>query len=165
MSKLDYRLYSFTANSYLSPLQLGLQTAHVVGELSAAFRCYSGPVSKATKAFEDWAAHDKTIIILGAGNHAGVLAVADQMRQLASQLDLPAAIFREDEQSMNCMATAFGVVVPRDLWDVQPLEDGGWSTWSPNDPEGLLGEAGRQTVVAGTVRDRFITILKQHRLA
>jgi len=35
----NYRLYSFVANHYLSPLQCGLQTAHVVGELSAQPEC------------------------------------------------------------------------------------------------------------------------------
>lgn len=111
---MNYRLYSFVANAYLSPLQCGLQTAHVVSELSRV-----RPGTSQAKHFADWAAKDKTIIICAAGNHKGVIeCFAELKRTGGDALGLPVAIFNEDEQSMNGMATACGVIVPEKYWDV-----------------------------------------------
>jgi hypothetical protein len=106
---MEYRLYSFVAHHYLSPMQCGLQTAHVVSEMSR----YANSI------YSDWAENDKTIIICGAGNHAGVMEAFKQLRAHNNVLcyadvyeQLPLALFLEDEQSMNRMATACGIVVP-----------------------------------------------------
>lgn len=108
---MNYRLYSFVANNYLSPLQCGLQTAHVVSELSR------WPGSRQDDIYHDWANDDKTIIICSAGNHKGVLdCFAEIERTAGDALGLPYAIFREDDQSMNGMATACGVIVPEKYW-------------------------------------------------
>ena len=117
----EYRLYAFTANLYLSPLQLGLQTAHAVSELFVGASALASE-SRRT-ALLDWAIDDKTIIICGAGNHRGVLDCWSKLISVNSELDLPIAIFYEDEQSMNGMATACGVVVPRRFWDAKPIFD------------------------------------------
>lgn len=110
-SDQNYRLYAFVANHYLSQLQLGLQTAHVVGNMSIKYN----DDSREDHAYRTWANDDKTIIILGAGNHAGVLACwAETIR--TNTMALPQSIFFEDEQSMNSMATACGVVVPEKYW-------------------------------------------------
>lgn len=104
---MQYRLYSFVAHHYLSPLQCGLQTAHIVSEMSR----------DANSIYTDWAENDKTIIICGAGNHAGVMETFKQLRAHNNALSytddwLPLALFLEDEQSMNRMATACGIIVP-----------------------------------------------------
>lgn len=114
LEKQELRLYTFTANLYLSPLQVGLQTAHIVGELSAS----TDMTLQQRAVFDAWAAKNKTIIILGAGNHRGVVEVAEELEELATKLDLPHAVFYEDEVSMNGMATAAGVVVPRQYFDI-----------------------------------------------
>jgi hypothetical protein len=110
---MNYRLYSFVANNYLSPLQCGLQTAHVVSELSRRYPAGS----RSDAVYRDWATNDKTIIICGAGNHKGVLDCFVELDRLGDRgLELPTALFREDEQSMNGMATACGVIVPERYW-------------------------------------------------
>jgi hypothetical protein len=112
---MNYRLYTFVANHYISPLQCGLQTAHVVSELSR----YKQNTHQA-HIFNAWAENDKTIIICGAGNHKGVMDChAELVRTGGGALLLPVALFREDEQSMNGMATACGVIVPEQYYDVQ----------------------------------------------
>jgi hypothetical protein len=112
---MNYRLYSFVANHYLSPLQCGLQTAHVVGDMSVRYRH-----DQSEKViYDSWASDHKTIIICGAGNHAGVKAAYEKIyftRDLETT-SLPSAIFREDEQSMNGMATACGIIVPHVVYD------------------------------------------------
>ncbi len=114
----NYRLYSFVANHYLSPLQCGLQTAHVVSEIVTNIS------NRHDGTFMDWAALDKTIIICGAGNHQGVLDCWAEIKCTGIDTGfMPGAIFFEDEQSMNGMATACGVIVPQKYWDVV-YEDG-----------------------------------------
>lgn len=109
---MNYRLYSFVANHYLSPLQCGLQTAHVVSEISRR-----NMIKYDT--YTQWAEKDKTIIICGAGNHKGVVDCWAELKRTGIDTHLVAgAIFYEDEQSMNCMATACGVIVPQKYWDV-----------------------------------------------
>lgn len=126
---MNYRLYSFVANLYLSPLQCGLQTAHVVSEIS---RMPGQDGYMPSMPYMKWADNDKTIIICGAVNHKGVTSCFETLQPLASTLGLPCAIFHEDEQSMNSMATACGVVVPEKYWNVvfeDAMETGGTSRY------------------------------------
>jgi len=116
-SPQEFRLYAFVAGLYLSELQKGLQTGHVIGDMSL----YKHNTSQ-SRDFITWARDDKTIIICTAGNHQGVVDCWAELERINSALCLPAAIFREDEQSMNGMATACGVIVPRKYWDVRFFE-------------------------------------------
>jgi len=112
------RFYSFVAGLYLDPLQKGLQTAHALGEMRNEFgMCNEGV--PADSLFDQWCSIDKTIIILTAVNHAGVVGLYEKLVPLAKQLNLPHSIFFEDEASMNLMATACSVVVPEELYDVE----------------------------------------------
>lgn len=95
------RLYVL-ANSYLSGLQKGLQTAHLVGDMSVEF------AMNAT--FDAWVKEHKTIIILEGGNH-------DMIKKHKSLFDtvsieLPSGIFYEDEGSLNNAATVTGIIMP-----------------------------------------------------
>ncbi len=130
---MKYRFYSFVANLYLSDLQKGLQTAHVIADMSMSFT----DEDEASEAYIQWATSDKVIIICGAANHQGVVDCYDQLFKLnqALPIDLPVDIFYEDEMSMNEMATACGVVVPNIYFDakferqtdpVTPLDVGDW---------------------------------------
>jgi hypothetical protein len=124
-SPQDFRLYTFVAGLYLSDLQKGLQTAHVVSEIADQMENHRkfGGWPNAIVDFQTWASQDKTIIICNAHNHQGVKDCWAEIRRINSALGLPAAIFHEDEQSMNGMATACGVIVPKRYWDVV-YEDG-----------------------------------------
>lgn len=149
---MEYRLYSFVAHHYLSPMQCGLQTAHVVSEMS---RDTNG-------IYSDWAENDKTIIICGAGNHAGVMEAFKQLRAHNNVLHyanvsseyLPLALFLEDEQSMNRMATACGMILPARFFNAV------WSSeqqcYTPVDAD---ADAYTQ------IEQEFVTYLKSFRLA
>lgn len=63
----ELRLYSFT-NYYLSDLQKGLQTAHLVSEMFTKY-----VTGKHKKMLFEWATNHKTIIILNGGNSNGVI--------------------------------------------------------------------------------------------
>ena len=163
MNYRPLRLYTFVANHYLSPLQCGVQTAHVVSELSQ-FKINTNQ----RHVFDEWALYGKTIIICGAGNHAGVVKCYDELQRLASELYLPCAIFREDEQSMNGMATVCGVIVPENYWAStwvtnEYAPDGGhWEYRRPSEKEGI------DVVVRydlSSSQGQFINHIKQYRLA
>lgn len=116
----NYRLYSFVANGYLSPLQCGLQTAHAVGDMSVKYR----ENDKADLAYRTWAEEDKVIIICAAFNSKGVLDCATELTRTADlALCLPVSIFREDEDSLGGAATACAVVVPQKYWDTVWYKD------------------------------------------
>lgn len=155
----NYRLYSFVANAYLSPLQCGLQTAHVVSEISKRDRIRFDT-------YTEWAEKGKTIIICGAGNHKGVVDCWNEL--LRTGIDthfVTGAIFREDEQSMNGMATACGVIVPEKYWNTVPYkikEDQdkieGWKYICPITFEHTLYPLTHP-------EGQFIDCIKQYRLA
>lgn len=161
---MSYRLYSFVANHYLSPLQCGLQTAHVVSELSQL------QDTKQMHAYDMWASVDKTIIICGAGNHKGVLDCWAELERTGVSTGLvPGAIFFEDEQSMNGMATACGVIVPQRYWDVV-YEDGiqnglGYEryVYSERDEAGVV--ISMKAYPLTHPEGQFIRHIKQYRLA
>ncbi len=119
----NHRLYSFVNSNYLSPLQHGLQTGHVIGDLAA--QTYTKPRNANHAArlelYKTWAVKDKVIIICKAYNSAGVKSTFDDIQKLTRKsvhLNLPSAIFYEDDQSLGGAATACGVVVPERLWNV-----------------------------------------------
>lgn len=120
MSYQNYRLYSFVANGYLSPLQCGLQTAHAIAEMSVKYN----DDTRADHAYRTWAGEDKVIIICGAFNSKGVAScVMELNRTGADCLGLPVALFCEDEDSLGGAATACAVVVPQKYWDTTPIKD------------------------------------------
>jgi hypothetical protein len=168
---MNHRLYSFVANHYLSSLQCGLQTAHVVSELSL-YKINTPQF----EAYSRWAQFDKTIIICGAGNHAGVVECYDRLLTLANRLDLPVALFREDEQSMNGMATVCGVVVPEKFWNVTFVPETKFPSPSPGHIEPIRipaqwihdpkdGSNFNMIFTEGTAEFDFISHIKGYRLA
>lgn len=150
---MKYRLYSFVANHFLSPLQCGLQTAHVVSEMTLNYY----------PAFDRWASNSKTIIICGAGNHAGVLNCYEELNKFRysgdkDMNDLPIAIFKEDIDSMNGMATACGIIVPEFLYDAkQPDYDNGVFYWESKNT--------KNTIILTEKQTEFCKYLKSFRLA
>ena len=89
---MKYRFYSFVANLYLSDLQKGLQTAHVIADMSMSFT----DEDEASEAYIQWATSDKVIIICGAAHHQGVVDCYNALLGFKLELDLPVNIFYED---------------------------------------------------------------------
>jgi len=100
------RLYSFV-NFYLSDLQRGLQTAHLVGELNNKYEFSS---AGAAPTLSKWQREHKTIIILNGGNCATIRDTLDVLRE--HNAGFPFSMFTEDEQSLNNALTCVGIVFP-----------------------------------------------------
>ena len=160
------RLYSFVANLYLSPLQHGLQTAHVVSELHAQ-HLDCGTYTE----FDTWARMHKTIIICAAINSAGVLNAYRQLEEFERDLGLPAVIFHEDEASLNGAATACGIIVPAQYYEAKMVvqqgvlgyEDFPAYQWTTFDENGSIEN--HMLFPANSIESQFITFLKSYRLA
>lgn len=108
------RFYSFTNSLYMSPLQVGLQTAHCVAE--AAINAHK---SKNSGMFGAWARDHKTIVILNGGNCASLLKIEDFFKK--GQNPYVWASFYEDVASLNGAITAVGVVLPEEIYETALL--------------------------------------------
>lgn len=108
----NFRLYTFT-HVYMSAIQHGIQSGHLAAQMTA------NSIDTLDEAnMLAWASVDKTMIVLRGGNSASLAAIAIELSRLASALDLPTDVFREDEQSMEGMLTVVGILVPMDIWQL-----------------------------------------------
>ncbi len=102
------RFYGF-GNYYISSLQQGLQSAHVVGELFTQFERDSNE----DKMVYDWGKNHKTMVLLNGGNSLNLQELFDFFGELRKQgMYLPFAKFHEDEQSLGGALTYVGMIVP-----------------------------------------------------
>jgi hypothetical protein len=107
------RFYGF-GNYYLSSLQQGLQSAHLVGELFTQYEVGS----KEFAMVHDWGKNHKTMVLLNGGNQASLQELFELFGQLKAQgMHLPFAKFHEDEQSLGGALTYVGVVVPERYYE------------------------------------------------
>ncbi len=110
------RFYGF-GNYYLSSLQQGLQSAHVIGDLSVA-SIHNGSVTEKGKIFFDWAKNHKTMVLLNGGNSLSLEELFQKLKHFEKLgMHLPFAKFHEDEQSLNGALTYVGIVVEQKYYD------------------------------------------------
>lgn len=116
MSEAEYRLYSFT-NMYLSSIQKGIQTAHVVSEMSAIW-CENPPSLDAKEVFDVWADQDKTVIVLNGGNQANLENIFQCAEKFATEYELPVVRFYEDQESLGGALTAVGIILSKEIYNL-----------------------------------------------
>ena len=107
-----YRLYSFI-NCYLSSIQQGIQTAHLVSELMADVPGIT-PFGRAM--INDWAVHYKTIIVCNGGNTTSLLDYINLFNNKKNPY--PWVVFNEDNDSLNGIMTGVAIILPEDIYDV-----------------------------------------------
>lgn len=104
------RLYSFV-NMYLSPIQHGIQTAHVVSDLYEKYRNIDvkkhGAVARDT--LYDWGKNHKTIIVLNGGFSSNL---DDICHYISNQDVYPYVKFHEGKDELCGAVTAVGIVLP-----------------------------------------------------
>ena len=66
----------------------------------------------------EWAENHKTLILLDGGGHSDMVNSYTEFSRLCNKLQLPHAKFYEDYETMNCMFTAFGGIVPSTIYDM-----------------------------------------------
>jgi hypothetical protein len=101
----------FFVNSALSGIQKGLQVAHCVAEMST--KDPEDQWQRDKSVFETWRDYHKTIIVLEGGFHADLMEIADSFQ---GNYDYCWEAFREDEETMNGMMTAVGIILPERIY-------------------------------------------------
>ncbi len=117
----NFRLYTFI-NFYLSSIQQGIQTAHIVSEMMS-----KDLLDEEYKSLNDWATRDKTIIVLNGGTSFDLrqdyTEVLHACGQLGNACYLPHAFFTEDHNALgawdNGVVTGWGIIVPQFMWDAK----------------------------------------------
>ena len=115
------RLYSFV-NFYLSSIQQGIQTAHVLQELNNTYRTIRR-THPGREILHKWAESHKTIIALNGGDRASIEKTYFRLFDLCPALGLPFGKFHEDNDSLGGIITSCCVVVPESLYAAVPLKD------------------------------------------
>jgi hypothetical protein len=109
------RLYVFT-NCYLSSIQKGIQTAHVVAEMAE--------LTENVSDFHKWAQFHKTIIVLDGGNNYNLNQISKTLK--TADHNFLWAEFWEDEDSMGGMLTAVGILFDNNaVYAVDAFRTGG----------------------------------------
>lgn len=122
--EIEYRGYVFV-NRALSSIQKGVQGAHALVEMTTnlEYQQHSGPNSLApARALESWSVQDKTLVFLDCGFHQEILEHYLTAASFCEKFALPHALFVEDDWTMNSMATAFAIVVPDTIYDIDLKE-------------------------------------------
>jgi hypothetical protein len=104
---LHYRMYSLT-NMYLSGLQKGLQTGHMIAEMFLKYEENEENMPMQYDILQKWARKDKTIIILDGGNCNSLWSIVVN----AEMTLFPYASFYEDTDSLGGALTCVGVLLP-----------------------------------------------------
>ena len=125
---IEFRLYTFV-NFYLSSIQQGIQSAHVLGDMSVKYRApkYYDDVAyhAAHEDFWDWNENHKTLITLNGGANADIRDKYHRLNVIAPKLQRPAAFecFCEDVPSLDGIMTACGVIVSSTIYDSVPQKN------------------------------------------
>ena len=122
--RVEYRGYVFV-NRALSSIQKGVQGAHALVELTSKseYQQSTGPCAFPTAcALDTWRALDKTLVFLDCGFHQEILEHYLTAASFCEKVELPHALFVEDDWTMNSMATAFAIVVPNTIYDIDLVE-------------------------------------------
>lgn len=114
----ELRFYSFV-NFYLSSIQQGVQSFHVLHEM---FNKYDmGDVSTHNEFLQlhNWSKNHKTLIILNGGAHTDIEETYSKLAEFAPKLSFPMPFekFHEDEKSLGGIITAYGCVLPQEIYD------------------------------------------------
>lgn len=111
------RLYTFI-NFYLSSIQQGIQTAHILGEFVNIANGSANDFTKLQKEmFFEWCRDHKTIVVCNGGNNKNIRETISLFEDPRNPF--PWAHFHEDGESLDSALTGVGIVLPEELYDMQ----------------------------------------------
>lgn len=110
---MNYRAYFFT-NMYISSIQCGIQSGHVIGELGVK---YWDDKTKVGDIFRDWVTNDKTMIVLNGGYSITLEEIYRLLDTQNNEHNYPFAKFNESEEALNSAITCVGIILPEHIWD------------------------------------------------
>lgn len=108
------RLYTFT-NMYLSPIQKGIQSAHLVHEL---FNKYESSYDERDTLY-DWSTNHKTMIVLNGGYSETLSALNDLFCHTRNPY--PFTTFHESKEALGGALTCVGIVLPEKIYELSAM--------------------------------------------
>ena len=107
----------FWGNMYMSSIQQGIQSLHCLNEMYCKYNSMRGGMceTKANADLFEWGREHKTVIILGGGESADLIAIWDQFD--VKENKFPWAVWSESVSALNSAATCVGIIVSSELVD------------------------------------------------
>ena len=131
-------------NMYLSSLQQGLQSGHLISELFVKYLrddnnlrqadLYPNKaISKQHQMLLDWATHDKVMIVCNGGNCETIQNLYDFFKNTVNSLPykMPFVKFCEDKSSLNNALTGCAIIIPEIYFEADSIfykSEGGFNT-------------------------------------
>jgi hypothetical protein len=118
----ELRFYTFV-NFYLSSIQQGVQSFHVLGEMVNKYESVSGFSDSNNfepyQILNNWMQNHKTLIVLNGGAYTDIVEKYFKLKNLATMLSfsMPFAQFTEDDKSLGGIMTACGCVLPEEIYN------------------------------------------------
>lgn len=149
---MELRFYTLI-NFYLSSIQQGIQSAHLVSEMMS-FEKWLSP--NQVDMIDEWAKNHKTIITLNGGNNESLQLFYEFLR-LFPNSPYPFVKFHEDVQSLNGTMTGVGILLPESIFNARYEREVDEYIWET--------ETHLQIYRAGTFEYDLIKTIKGCRLA
>lgn len=109
------RYYGFT-NMYLSSIQVGIQNAHCLVDMSRKYHdSYHGIDSDKRNDYAEWADNHKTMVCLNGGNQKDLNQLAWHFSNSHNQYAWE--MFFEDNDSLNDCLTCVGIILPEHIYE------------------------------------------------
>lgn len=106
----------FFMNMYLSSIQNGIQSAHVVAELFYKYQINNGSHrSNQYCQLMDWANRHKTMILLNAGYSEELHNLQEFF--LSDNNHYPWALFKESQEALDGAFTCIGIILPERIYE------------------------------------------------
>jgi hypothetical protein len=104
-------------NFYLSSIQQGIQSAHLVHELFNKYSIgqFAHGIPEGSIILEEWSKNHKTMIVLNGGIDETLNELYQFMKNDDNQF--PFTCFHEDPQSLHGIMTCVGIVLPEYIYD------------------------------------------------
>lgn len=107
------RLYTFVNHVYMSPIQHGIQSAHVVAELFNKYMTKQYYGTKQCDTLIEWSTQHKTMYVMGGGGASNLQSIYDK---LSVNHPYPIALFHEGMDELNGALTCVGIVLPETVY-------------------------------------------------
>lgn len=113
------RLYTF-CNQYLSSIQNGIQSLHVVSEMFVKYNRDDNSLESMQQIIlQEWATHHKTVVLLNAGYSEELHNLIDFLN--SKENPYPWGSFFEGIDALDGALTCVGIVLPEKIYEMSAL--------------------------------------------
>ena len=132
----QFRAYFF-GNNYISPIQHGIQAAHVVTRFFVKY--HNDDNITESEVLYEWAENHMTKILLNGGYQSNLAKIYKIFEKVGPIIGLPFTQFREEQDSLNGALTSVGIVVPMGLLETAASNIGRQQLFEGASIDQLLG--------------------------